>query len=239
MFIKALFWFLALCLLCHPLAAQQDDGEIRALLKAPLVKETGVYVSPANAAKLRALLTANPKLANQPIFQLRGQAVSTPLVEAAKVGNVDAVRALLDFKAKPNLALAEAEAAPLEVAIVTRLSGEARLTMVRLLLAAGAHTTTSLHAWATCTNWTDRKTYFAAADALIAAKTALNGTNETGATPLQVAVVNDNVLAVEKLAALGATVDDLVKDLAYAGMGTPEGDQIVKALKLPVPRPLR
>jgi ankyrin repeat protein len=212
------------------------EAELRALLKAPLAAETGAYVSPENGAKLRAMLKANPKLANQPIYQLRGDEVSLPLVEAVKIGNVDAVRLLLEFKAKPNLALGDRPVAPLQAAMGTMLKANVRLAQVRLLLAAGANAKFGLHQWAACQNWTDRQSYFAAADALLQSKAGLNTGDESGSSPLQVAIVNDNILAVEKLLALGAVVDESIKNSALAGRGTPEGDQIIKILKL-TPKP--
>lgn len=219
-----------------PATADPGEEQLKALLRAPLAAGSGSFAAPENAAKFRALLTKSPKLANQPIFEVRGTKVSTPLLEAIKLGNVDATKILLEFQAKPNLALEDSVAPPLPTAITARLPGGVRLALLRLLLARGAVSTHSLHVWAGCTNWTDRQTYFAAADLLHQSKAGLNSANDTGASPMQIAIVSDNVLAVEKLLALGATVDALSKDLAYAGMGTPEGNQIVKLLKLPVPR---
>lgn len=215
-------------------AQAPGEPELRALLKAPIVKATGAYLAPDSVTKLQALLKANPDLVNQPIIQLRGEDASTPLLEAVIIGNVDAVRTLLELKAKPNLALSR-EMPPLQEALVNRLPGDVRLNMIRLLLASGADPTGSFHAWAGLTNWTDRKTYFAAADALAQAKGNFSITNATGATPLQIAVVCDNVLAVEKLVALGAKADAVVNDLAWAGRGTAEGDKIVKLLNLKAP----
>ena len=215
-------------------AQTPGEPELRALLKAPIARATGAYLSPDNLVKLQALLKANLEMVNRPIIELRGENASTPLLEAVKIGNTDAVRTLLEFKAKPNLALSR-EIPPLQEALVARLPGDVRLAMVRLLLASGADPTGSFHAWAGLTNWTDRKTYFAAADALAQAKGNFSITNATGATPLQIAVVCDNVLAVEKLMALGAKADDVVNDLAWAGRGTAEGDKIVKLLNLKVP----
>jgi ankyrin repeat protein len=226
---------LLLLLFCLP--ALCDEGEaLRTLLKAPLVAETGNYASAEHKARLRATLIANPKLANQPIFQLQGQQPSTPLVEAAKTGNVDAVRLLLEFKARPNLALGDRPVPPLQACIASRTHPNARLAVIRLLLGAGASPKFGLHQWAACLNWTDRQTYFAAADALVEAKAALNIADETGSSPLQIAIVNDNVSAVEKLLALGAVVDASSKESALAGAGTSEGDKILKLLKL-TPRP--
>lgn len=225
-------WILLLSLTVW--AQAPGEPELRALLKAPLTRATGTYVAPENGAKLRAMLKANPELVNQPIIQLRGEKASTPLLEAVTIGNVDAVQILLELKAKPNLALSR-ELPPLHEALIARLPGDVRLTMVRLLVASGADPTGALHAWAGCTNWTDRKTYFGAADALVQGKANIDAGNSTGATPLQLAVVSDNVLAVEKLVALGAKADDVVKDLAWAGRGTAEGDKIVKLLNLKAP----
>jgi hypothetical protein len=237
---RPLAFLLLLLLLTNalPVLAQSDQetAELRALLKAPVVKQTGAYVTAENVQRLRALLKAEPILVNQPIYALRGEQVSTPLVEAVKIGNVDAVRVLLELKAKPDLALGKPPIPPLQLAITSRLGAEVRLAIIDLLLARGAYPGDALHAWAGCTNWTDRKTYFAAADALVRAKADVNSRNESGATPLQIAVVHDNVLAAEKLFASGANVDDLIKDLAYAGRGTAEGDQILKILKIPPPR---
>lgn len=232
----AVLLFLLTLALALGAGADTGEDELRALLKLPVAKETGSFLNPEGLPKLRALLTAKPGLANQPIYALRDDSVSTPLLEAIAVGNAEAVRALLEFNAKPNLVLQDNPAPPLAAALTGRLAGTTRLSMVRLLLARGASPTHSLHIWAGCTNWTDRKTYFEVADVLSAAKAGLNSPNATGASPLQIAIVSDNLLAVEKLVALGATVDPLSKDLAYAGMGTPEGDGIVKLLKLPVPR---
>lgn len=220
-------------------APVSSEMEMRTVLKAPKVAESGMFVSEVDAAKLRALLKANPALANQPIIELRGEKPSTPLLEAVKTGNLDAVRALLEAGAKPNLLLEGQTTSPLLATLASRFSGVVRLQEVRLLLASGASTRGALHVWAASTNWTDRRTYFGAADALVGAKATLSATNETGATPLQVAVINDNVLAVEKLVSLGATADDLVTDLAYAGSGTAEGKLILKFLKLPETRPLK
>lgn len=232
------FVVLALLFFVLPALAQTEDETVRlrVLLKAPVAKETGLYLAADSLAQLRALLKAEPRLVNQPIFGLRDEGVSTPLVEAVRLGNVDAARLLLEARARPDLALGKPAVTPLQVAISSRLGGEVRLTTVRLLLSHGANAAGALHSWAGCTNWTDRRTYFAAADALVAAKADVDSRNESGATPLQIAVVSDNVLAAEKLFALGAKVDDLIKDLAYAGRGTAEGDLILKILKIPPPR---
>ncbi len=211
---------------------------MRALLKAPRVAESGLFQAEADANRLRALLKANPALANQPLMELRGERASTPLLEAVKIGNAEAVKVLLEAGAKPNVTLSGQASSPLLTAIGARHSGLTRLTEIRLLVGAGATPTGALHVWAGVTNWTDRKTYFGAADALVAAKAGIGTVNETGATPLHVAVLSDNVLAVEKLVALGAPVDDMAKDFAYAGAGTAEGKLILKVLKLPEVRQL-
>lgn len=233
---------LLLTLLIPAWGQEVGEAEIRAFLKAPITKATGTYTTPDTAAKLRALLKANPRLVDQPIYQLRGQDISTPLVEALKLGNVDAARALLDFKAKPNLALGEWPIIPLQAAMTARLPGEVRLTQVRLLLAAGATPTNGLHIWAEAQGWSDT-TYFAAADALVQAKAGVNVTDDFGATPLLVAVVNDNVMATEKLLSLGAKVDEDVQRACYAAnwvnpkdpeapKPTPQAQRIFKLLKL-------
>lgn len=225
---------ISLILLLTPALAQSSAGEqdLRSLLMSPLDRATGNYTAPEKVAKLRALLKSKPKLANQPIYQLTGNQPSTALVEALKIGNVDAVRVLLEFKAKPNLGLGRWPVTPLQAAIGDLLDGRVKLTQVRLLLAHGANSRLGLHHWAMCQNWLDRQTYFAAADALVQAKAGVNTLDDLGASPLQVAVTYDNVLAVEKLLSLGAKVDDSLIQSAKAGAGTAEGQQIIKLLKL-------
>jgi ankyrin repeat protein len=219
--------------LALPSLADDDVDMLTPLLRAPVAKDTGLFVDPDNASKLRALLKADPKLANEPIYPLRGEEISTPLVEALKVGNLEAVRALFEFKAKPNLALGRYPTTPLEASIASGLSGNVRLSQLRLVLAAGANAKLGLHDWAACTSWADRKTYFAAADLLVQARADANAADELGATPLLVAVVNDNSLAVEKLLALGARVsDEVLKAAAAGGASNPEGQKICKLLKV-------
>lgn len=212
-----------------------EETELRALLKAPVVKETGLYQAPESSRRLRELLQRHPQLADRPIHGLRGGGASTPLVEAVRLGNVSATEVLLEAKARPDLALGQGANRPLHLALTAMLPGQVRLAMVRRLVAAGASANRALHSWAACTNWTDRTTYFAAADTLIQAKSGLNTADEAGASPLQVAIVHDNVLAVEKLLALGANVDAGAKDSAIAGRSTPEGAKIMKLLKLGPP----
>lgn len=180
------------------------------------------------AKKIAHILKGHRSYANGPIQQLDGDQPSTPLVEALRIGNVEAARVLLEYKADPNAGAGKSGQTPLEAAMNDLLEDSVKQAQVELLLSKGAQPKHALHRWAARKMWKDKVSYFAVADALVEAGASVDQADDLGMTPLRVAVINSNSKAVEKLLAKGAKVDEQTREQAKK-----EADpSVLKLLKL-------
>lgn len=202
------FLFLFILLLFLPTLAQ-TPAELRYYMKQRTRLQGEESLEP-----IRALLQKKPELAITPIPRLNGTGQHLPLNEALFIGDVEVAELLLKNGADANAPSGRKEVRPLGWAMNDFVSPEKTEAMVVLLLKNKADPNltdkvgnTAVHRWAARRSLRNEERYPTLLNLLVEAGADPQATNESGFTPLMIAVTNSNAPAVKLLLAKGADPD--------------------------------
>jgi ankyrin repeat protein len=126
---------------------------------------------------------------------------STPLLDAAWSGNADMARVLLQHGADVNAAHREAGSTALEYAVLT-----GHTAVVKLLLAAGADTTRRYRYDQTVLHLAAARGFPQILESLVSSQAAINPVDANGNTPLDEAVLHNQMASIRFLISHGAEV---------------------------------
>ena len=176
-----------------------------------LMNNRSKLLSEQRLKEIDALLKAEPSLANKSFKRIYGSGLNTPLNEALSLGDPGLVAVLLENGANPNRASGRTEMRPLQWAMNDTLDPDKIEKSVMLLLAKGSdpnltdkRSSSALHRWAARTMWRNDPAYLSIGKALLEAGAKVAGDPKSLSSPLQVAVININPVAVKFLLEHGA-----------------------------------
>jgi len=210
-----------------------------------LIEKREDFLSQQQLQTVVEYLKQHPAAANAEITRLYGTGTNTPLNEALSLGDVGLVSVLLEHGADPNKASGQIQASPLQWALNDTIDPAKIAESVALLIAKGAdpnlsdqRDSTSLDTWAARRSWCQDPSYVRIGVMLLEAGALIEGDPNAPGTPLMVATINSNPVAVKMLLDQGADPDreallGTARSLAEneAQNGTPEASQVLALIK--------
>jgi len=235
---QLLFLYLFLSL---PVLAQTPD-DLRSLMQ-----ERAKIQGESRLDSIEALLEKNPKLLQTPILRLNGPGELLPLHEAIFVGDVELVGLFIEHGADLNAPSGKRKMRPLSWAMNDLIEEKKTMTLVGMLLENGADPNlgdklgnSAVHRWAARRALRRESIYPDMLDALLRSGANASATNNSGLTPLMIAVTNHNAPAVKLLLAAGVdpvqktrfgTAVELAEEQAERSSADPEAAEVLKLLK--------
>ncbi len=234
-----LFWIV----LSLPLLAQTPE-DLRSLMveRAKLQGETRLD-------SVEALLEKNPSLLQTPIRRLNGPGELLPLHEAIFAGDLELVGLFIEHGADLNAPSGKRKMRPLSWAMNDLIDEKKTMTMVGMLLENGADPNlgdklgnNAVHRWAARRALRKEAIYPEMLEALMKSGADAAATNNSGFTPLMIAVTNHNAPAVKLLLSAGVdpvqktrfgTAVDLAEEQAERPSADPEATEVLELLTNP------
>ena len=195
---------------------------------------------------IEALLEKNPNLVQTPILRLNGPGELLPLHEAIFAGDLELVGLFIEHGADLNAPSGKRKMRPLSWAMNDLIEEKKTMTMVGMLLENGADPNlgdrlgnNAVHRWAARRALRKEAIYPEMLESLLKSGADATATNNSGFTPLMIAVTNHNAPAVKLLLAAGVdpaqktrfgTAVDLAEEQAERPSADPEADEVLQLL---------